>query len=224
MSTRFLKNGRIPLPSAMATLLGSAALLAAGCINQPGMQHKPSVRASTALISSYDVDTKLTDLGYLGYTDSSGTDYTSFEVGVGVVSIDEAGTKKSRAELVYASVDFDLDGGGGSADGTELAAGGRYYVGQQGQLSPFLSVYSVITEADVEGFGDLGTQLSLRFGGGVEYQINENIFFDAGLDWTLPLSAAETDVVVTDGFDLYPATLETEFSGMAIRIGVGATF
>ena len=196
------------------TLL-ALALAASSCVNQPGVTMQPSIRGSAVLVESYEAE----------ISDGTGslagdTEYSSVDVGFGVVSTDESGKKLGRAEVVLGVAEY------GDLEALEISGGGRFYLGDPGQVSPFLSIHSVVTTLDSvlvsDGVTvydvDPGVQLGLRLGGGVEYQINEVLFVDLAADYTLPLIAAEATV---DGFS---TPVETELYGLAIRVGVGVTF
>ncbi len=203
-----------PLSRSLVPAL-ALALACSSCVSQPGVTMQPSIRGSAALVESYEAE----------ISDGTGsqavdTEYSSVDVGFGVVSTDESGKKLGRAEVVLGGAEY------GDLEALEISGGGRFYLGDPGQVSPFLSIYSVVTTLDSvlvsDGFTvydvDPGVQLGLRLGGGVEYQINEVLFVDLAADYTLPLIAAEATV---DGFS---TPVETELYGLAIRVGVGVTF
>jgi hypothetical protein len=58
----------------------------------------------------------------------------------------------------------------------------------------------------------VGTQLGARLGAGIEVPVNERVFVQFGVDYMLPLAAAESDTE--------PA-FESEVEGWALRLGVG---
>ncbi|MDG1984811.1 MAG: hypothetical protein P8M11_09605, partial [Planctomycetota bacterium] len=83
-------------------------------------------------------------------------------------------------------------------------------------IQPFGLAQALITIADVQG-EDLGTQVGGRIGGGLQFPISDQVFFDVIADYTIPFVGGQVDVA---GF----GTLETEYSGLAVRFGLGLTF
>lgn len=195
--------------------LGLSLLLASACTSPPGTSYEPSIRGSFAVIEGFEAEVS-DGVGSV----SGDSDYSSLELAIGAVQVEEDGRKIGRAELIFGSAEF------GNLDAFELSGGGRFFVGGGEDLSPFLSIYTVSTILESIRFDpgggvislNPGVQLGLRLGGGVEYQLNETVFVDLGADYTLPLIAAEADV---NGFG---TPIETEVYGFAIRMSIGITF
>jgi len=193
-----------------AAVLTASALTA--CSVGPDRISKTTIRASGAVASDLEAE-----FSGLGDSITDDVDYESIELGIGATifetgsNIDDApGRKLSRAELVIGKAEFE------DADAIEVSGGGRYFFGSHPTFQPFLSVYAVGTYAEIDDF-DLGIQLGLRAGGGIEFALSENFFLDAGIDYTVPLVAAESE-------EFLGQTIDTEFSGWAVRIGLGFMF
>lgn len=157
-----------------------------------------------------------------GLTGSGDVDYTSFEVGFGATTYRSMGEgvadrKISRAEFRIGRANFSEDGGTFDLDAFEFAGGGRFFFEGRDGIAPFVGIHSVATWADEQDGFSLGSQLGLRLGAGVEFELNESVAADFGLDYTLPLLAAESDSVGG-------ASIDTEVSGLALRIGLVFTF
>lgn len=204
----------------MIKLLGRSTcltLLALTACVVPDHEYRGSVRTSVIAVDSFDAEVEAP-----GVSLSGETDHSSILFAVGLEERNGSGKKVARAELSLASSEYgDLDAG-------EFAGGGRIFLPGMDIVSPFFSIYSVVTTFETQlsisnpngGLStvDVGTQLALRLGGGAEVQVTENLFFDAGLDYTVPILAAEASV---DGFSV---PVDTEVSGLALRLGLGVSF
>lgn len=199
----------------LGLVLLPAALLAAStlsaCATGDGSVARPTLRLDVTAADDFEVE-----LSGLGYAAEAEAEYESFEVGVGATFYSEAAdgsgqVRRSRAELVVGSVSVE------DVDVVEVAGGGRFYLGEHPRIHPFLGVYAVGSYIEeIQGF-DPGTQIGLRAGGGVELSLTDSVFFDAAVDYTLPIVAAESDA-------LFGETAESELRGVALRVGIGFVF
>lgn len=130
--------------------------------------------------------------------------------------MNEDGQPASRASIEVGQSNF--VGAGLDIDATEIAIGGRVYgtvVGSSGAL-PFATAQALFSIGDAQGV-DIGTQVGARIGGGIQYGVSDRAFVDIIADYTIPFAGAQLEVGGV-------GTLETEFSGFAIRIGLGYNF
>ena len=187
------------------------ALLATSVSCQSNIEYIPTVRLATSVASSYTANIDL--LGYAGtveYDDSSET-----MVAVGLKEKDrETGRIKSLGELVFSSPSFESD------TSFRIAGGGRYYLDSEDNAVPFLSFYSV-SDTLTSGGDNIGIQLGLSLGGGIEYMVNEKAFVDLSFSYLVPLLAAEY-YSYDANFNSY--TMYTELDGWTINLGVGTSF
>lgn len=190
-------------------LLTTLSALSASCQIKENQVWAPTARVSAVVAESYDAE-----ISGPGYSLGGDTEYRAVDLAVGtqLYEVQEDGSRVpvELIDLVIGRASF------GDADATEVSAGGRFYIPTELQkMHPFVSIYSVTTALDdLDGISSTG-QLGLRVGGGVAYFFSENAFVDLGIDYTVPLIAAETET--------FPA-IDIELDGMALRLGVGLSF
>ena len=214
-------------------------LLAASC--QSNLEYMPTVRLGTSIANDYSGSMMLSLPGYYPITASGDFDDASETTfAIGAKEIDpSSGAVNSLVEVVFSNPS--LDGSGMTFTGTGLgydpivdlefessriAFGGRYYTSDVRDMTPFLSIYTVIDDievTDTNGFlspagtsYNIGSQTSLSFGLGLEKEISTNGFIDASFNYLFPLSDAET---VIDG-----VSYDTGFDGWSLNVGVGYSF
>jgi len=177
-------------------------ILLFGACAQPGVEYKPTFRLAGVIADSID-----TEISSLGYGVSGETDYSSVEIGIGSTKYVD-GERKGLSELIIAKSSFD------DLDAVEISGGGRFYFGAEGKFSPFGSLYLTNTISDfVPGTSvELGTQIGIQLGLGGEYRINDHLFIDTSLRYLVPIKAGESNT--------FP-TVETEFNGFSIVLGLG---
>ncbi len=106
----------------------------------------------------------------------------------------------------------DLEEAGIKSTLVETSVGGIYYFDDEGAVVPYLSLFGVMS--DTSKIPDLSNQGGLRFGVGVEVPISGGIWATIGADYLLPVYDAKTD----------SGLVEADLEGLAVRIGVIATF
>ena len=195
-------------PSAIL-LLTTLSALSASCQIKENHVWAPTARVSAVVAESYDAE-----ISGPGYSFGGDTEYRAVDLAIGtqLYEVQEDGSRVpvELIDFVIGRASF------GDADATEVSAGGRFYIPTELQkMHPIVSVYTVTTALDdLDGISSTG-QLGLRVGGGVAYFFSENAFVDLGIDYTVPLIAAETETI--------PA-IDIELDGMALRLGVGLSF
>ncbi len=169
---------------------------------QPGVEYKPTFRAGGILADSMDGE-----VSTLGYAFSGSTDYSSVELGIGATEYRD-GERVALSELVISKSSF------GDLDAIEISGGGRYFFSSSESMFPFVSIYAqnTISETVPGTTLNLGTQLGLQLGAGVQYFVNEQFFIDSSLRYLIPLIPGKSNT--------FPE-IETEFSGISLEIGIG---
>jgi hypothetical protein len=199
-------------------LLPSVALLTILMSCQSQIEYIPNIRVATSVANSYTASGTSVALSSLGYAVTPvELNPTEIMVAVGVKEKEkETGRIKSLGELVFSTASD------GQYKSTRIAGGGRYYVGSDPTIKymPFFSLYSVI-DAIESDLGDIGSQLGLSLGGGVEYALSEKAFFDMSFNYLIPLLGAET-VINNPSVGAYDVT--TELDGWSINMGIGTSF
>ena len=188
-----------------STLLYSLA----GC-TAPGPDQKwtPTAGVTTAVFSSYDFG-----ISAIGYgSDSFPVDYsmTSLELGATLVSEGpDRPIKHQFAGITFGSGEAE-DEFGVKLDIDEISGGGRYYFDEGTEVVPFISIWSVLTDAEF-----ISAQLALRIGGGVEFPLSSNAALTLSGDYQIPIRDAEDDDFSFVTYDL---------SGLSFRLGVRFMF
>lgn len=195
----------------------AVGLSSVGC-QSAGTTDKVSLRGAFVLAENYEATLSDAEDSFSG-----DTDYSSFDVALGVVRTrDEDGVRLSRLEVGLGIAEFE------ELEATELLAGGRLYVGQSDaatSAAPYLSIHSVLTMFDttsatdgIDTFDiDYGDQIGLRLGGGLEFFVSDTVFLDVGVDYTLPIVAADGQISLSG----VSGDIETEVEGFALRLGAG---
>ena len=201
-------------------LLPSVALLTILMSCQSQIEYIPNIRVATSMASSYTASGTSVTLSSSGYAiPPVELNATEIMVAVGVKEKErETGRIKSLGELVFSTLSD------GQYQSTRIAGGGRYYVGSDPTIKymPFFSFYSVIDTIESD-LGDLGSQLGLSLGGGVEYALSEKAYFDMSFNYLVPLSGAESTVLGSGTWgSSYDVT--TEIDGWSINVGIGTSF
>ena len=198
------------MPKSLVAIALSTGL--AAC--QSGASQVPSARISVGVIDSLEVTQRFG--GASGSADID--DYSNVQFDFGLITLGEDGLPSTRASVELGVTSF--GGAGLDVDATEIAVGGRFYGGALGEttrpIQPFGLAQVLFTLAEVQG-EDLGTQVGGRIGGGLQFPISDQVFFDVIADYTIPFVAGQVDFVGL-------GTLETEYSGLAVRFGLGFTF
>lgn len=181
---------------------------AAGCHLPPNQKWKPTLRVGAVVADSYDATVSAPGVLAVGETE-----YESVDVGLGATRVEDSGGGQQKplemAEVVVGFSSF------GDVDAIEVSGGGRWYFAQAESFAPFVSVHAVNTIFEDVAGTSVGVQLGLRVGGGVAWWFHSQAFADFGVDYNIPLLAAESD---TNPF------VETEVDGLAVRIGFGVSF
>lgn len=186
------------------SILVSALLLLTTACQTPGYETRVGVRAAGVIVESYDAEVSSGTL-----VASGDTDYESIEGGIVLAKFDATGVKRSTGELLLGSASY------GNIDAFEIAGGGRWFISETQAARPWFSIHAVSTSFDDVGGIDIGDQLGLRAGLGLEFPLGcSGAYFDVGGDYTLALIEAED----TTGL------VETEVEGLALRIGLGWDF
>ncbi|MDG1983661.1 MAG: hypothetical protein P8M11_03755, partial [Planctomycetota bacterium] len=141
------------------------------------------------------------------------------QLDLGMTTLGEDGMPSTRVSLEVGVTR--LKEPGATLNSTEVALGGRLYGGVLNArtpmggptlpIQPFGLAQALLSFFDRDGV-DLGTQVGGRFGGGLQFALSDQAFFDMIVDYTIPF---------VEG-NLGP--LETEYSGLALRLGLGITF
>ena len=198
----------------MLKSLAAVTIATALAACQSGADQVPSARISVGVIDSLEVTQS-----FGGVSGSAGIDdYSNVQFDLGLTTRGEDGLPRARASVELGLTRF--GGEGLDVDATEIAVGGRFYGGALGEgtrpIQPFGLAQALFTIADVQGV-DLGTQVGGRIGGGLQFPISDQVFFDVIADYTIPFVGGQVDLAGV-------GTLETEYSGLAIRFGLGFTF
>jgi len=188
------------------------ALLGTSVSCQSNTDYVPTVRLATSMASSYNANVDA--LGYAATIPITTASETMFAVGLKEKNR-ETGRIKSLGELVFSSPSFGLN------SSSRIAGGGRYYADSDDSAMPFFSIYSVMDDITSEG-EDLGIQLGLSLGGGIEYMVNEKAFVDVSFSYLVPLIAAEYYIYDPISFNSLPVS--TELDGWTVNLGVGTSF
>jgi hypothetical protein len=199
-----------------------ATIFTQSCNNTPeGHTWAPEAGIQFTVSSSYDVDAELSAFGYT-VSGSANVDYDSFDLRIGQTSTSAGDTRAIKHEhigIIIGTSTFALSDFGSESDsgisGTEISGGGRMYKDKGNDTIPYLSFYSTMTELDAHGIPS-SPQIGLRVGGGLEYIIAEGIMLDAGADFLIPLSSGSVGSP--------DESVDLEWSGLAIRIGIIAGF
>jgi len=191
----------------LASVVTTAAVLAA-CTTGPGERWVATARVAGVVVDEMDFD-----ISSIGYSASGEVDYSSLDIGIGATRMRSQGEgapekKIDTAEITIGIAEFD------TVDAIEFGGGGRWYFAQGDSFSPYASLYAVSTVIEEIGGVDPGVQLGARLGAGVQIDLGDTMFFDAGIDYTIPIVAAESDT----------GNVDTEFDGFAVRIGFGVYF
>jgi len=192
-----------------SALLSSALLYSlAGCGTTPGQEWKPTAGVTTVVNSSYDLG-----VSQLGYGSGSiPVDYSSTNIELGATLVSEGSDRPIKhqfAGIAFGSGELE-DGFGGAIDGDEISGGGRYYYDEGNAVIPFISIWSVLTDAD-----GATPQLGLRIGGGAEYPLNSNAALTLSGDYLIPINDAQDEFFPGVTYDI---------SGLSFRFGVRFMF
>ena len=162
------------------------------------------LRGSVVLAESFEAEVSSGTL-----VASGDTEYESIEAGIVFAEYGPTGEKRSTGEILFGSASF------GNLDAFEIVGGGRFFLQSNETTRPYVSIHAVSTGFDDVGGIDIGDQLGLRAGLGLEFPIGRSgAYFDVGGDYTLALIEAE-DVT---------GLVETQVDGFALRVGVGWDF
>jgi hypothetical protein len=169
-------------------------LASSGCLTPEGQSWAPAAGLQVKVADS-------TELSALGYTFS--TEYRSAELMVGGLRTSAGQDRRIKHE--FAGFMLNLQD-----QPREFSGGGHYYFDEGNDLIPYVSFFSTISDS---GSAYASDQLGLRFGGGLEFLVAENVAINLGADYLLPILPFE------DAFGN-----QAEFSGLAIRLGLSAGF
>jgi len=208
---------------------------------QSSLEYVPTVRAATSVVNEYSVDMSLSVFGLAlnASEDLDSADETMFAIGGKLVD-SSSGAVNGLVEVVFSSpsvdssaLDFEYASANMGFESSRIAVGGRYYTDDARDLSPFLSTYIVmdditatvtddITYAGMTIFErgdseDIGLQVGLSLGIGLEKAISENGFFDVSFSH---LSALQDAASAVDGVSHEYSSI----AGWTLNIGVGYSF
>jgi len=177
-----------------------ALVLTGACQTPEGQEWKTTLGLNTTVAEDYEAEVESFGLVATGEVDYS---VTQFELGA--TRVEPQAGRDIKKE--FAAIALGL-GEIGDADILELSGGGRFYIDNGGDIIPFLSLWTSII--DYTDFDDVSAQLGLRLGGGAELVLNETTGLHVGLDYLVPLIAAEEDL----------GSGEVEVEGWALRVGL----
>jgi len=181
-------------------LLSAAALLLFAACNSTPVESYWGMRAAVPVIDEIDADVDGTEAA-VSYDAIQGTLYLRRQ------TLD--GLPLMNYEVNFAVSEFQ------DLEANEVGAGVRYYIAPSQHFRPFAGLAAKITMLEETAGVDRGTHIGLLPAIGVEVPITDMFFFDLMVDYSVPLSAAESDDSPVQ---------ETEFSGFAVWLGFGLDF
>lgn len=175
------------------------ALLAAACQSTASEEWRTTAAANMSVADDYEASV---DAG--GFIADGDVDYDSIGLEFGSTLVEPQAGRDLKRE--FWSVGVNLSELEEDEDLTELYAGGKFYFDKGAGLIPFLGIWGGVT--DFSDADDYDPQIGARVGGGVEIPLSEDFALSAGLDYLVPIIAAE------DG------PVEVELEGWAVRVGL----
>lgn len=225
-----------PRAAARAALL---ALAGSGCLApRADLEQRPTFGLHVAVADDFKVEQSVPDILPDGTPiDAQGidgdVDYTSIELAFGATTYQYVGPTprpdgrpgvaaaayrrklvRLEARLGYAAFE---DADGTELKALELSAGGRAFTPINAGVAPYLAALPTISIIEDTSGISIGAQLGVRLGAGFEFDPTPWLTLDLGLDYSLPI------VEIGPG-DVLGEDAETDFEGLAVRLGVLLTF
>lgn len=181
-------------------LLLALAILAPSCQNTNPESWTPTAGVGVLAFDAYDGTLTQDGVGTL----SGDVDASSVEVQIGATSFASAAPGADKQSFVGLRLATGEGEGLFQVDVDELAGGAIWYSKSSGGVTPYASIWSVLTTFDIPGSS---SQLGVELGGGFELAVNEAgaLFVEGGL--LVPLREAQY------------APFRLEYEGIGIRLG-----